>query len=480
MNNLLSMTIGGSVIVGLMLLLRPVTAKLFSAKWQYRIGKMAIAFFLLPVSIFAGKLSYILPQPLTLSNYSRVSSMTIPEAVPSNDLMDTMNSLIERHFPMTMEKHLSINVVQMILCIWLVGAVVFGIWHFYCRRRFTKQLLADSIFVPEDAPASTLLFSCKAALGIHGQVKLIQNPKIPTPMLVGLCHPAILLPTTNMQEIDLTLILAHELTHLKKKDLWVKMLMLLAGMLHWFNPFIYVLRKDISRWSELSCDETLAAKMSHEERILYGKAILNTLDVHSGINTAFCSSFCESKKHIERRLTMLLNVKKPKRYITLFAVIAILAIGGTGMTFAAGSAEIVNEDVANTTVEKTESQPGINIDMELTESKQNINVDIKSLDSGEFVCLGEYTLEEGDLIAYHLTAEGKGNINVGFYKDGNPYDSDGYLGHAMYAGNSIIDKKFHMKVSDKLAGTYYLWVGNFEGAALSNITGSVKIAVENY
>ncbi len=88
----------------------------------------------------------------------------------------------------------------------------------------------------------------------------------------------------------------------------------------------------------------------------------------------------------------------------------------------------------------------------------------------------EYTLEEGDLIAYNLTAEGDGNINVGFYKAGDTSNSNGYWGYMMYAGNCIIDKKFHMKVNRKLAGTYYLWVGNFEGETLNNIKGSVEIA----
>jgi beta-lactamase regulating signal transducer with metallopeptidase domain len=44
-SNLLAMSIAGSAVSGVMLLLRPVTAKILSAKWQYGIGKMAIAFF---------------------------------------------------------------------------------------------------------------------------------------------------------------------------------------------------------------------------------------------------------------------------------------------------------------------------------------------------------------------------------------------------------------------------------------------------
>ncbi|HBC93001.1 MAG TPA: peptidase M56 [Pelotomaculum sp.] len=327
LSSLLAMSVAGSVVVGLMLLLRPVTTKIFSSRWQYQIGKMAIVFFLIPVPLFAGKLSLF--QPLIQKYYSEPH--TIQEALQSNGFVNSMDIL--------MGKHLFAEVMEGIVFIWLVGATVFALWHFYCYRRFTKELWADSIPVPENTEAAALLSSCKMALGIHNEIKLMQNYKIISPMLVGLRCPIILLPASNMQDIDLKLVFIHELTHLQRKDLWVKMLALAAVTLHWFNPFAYVLRKDVSVWGELSCDEALASDMSHEERKLYGETILNTLDIPSGIKTAFCSSLSGSGKHIERRLTMLLNVKKMKKHIAIFAVAAILAIGSIGATVSALTVE---------------------------------------------------------------------------------------------------------------------------------------------
>jgi bla regulator protein BlaR1 len=328
-SSLLAMSIAGSAVVGLMLLLRPVTAKIFPAKWQYGIGKMAIAFFLLPVFLFAGKLPLVQPVIESYPAEPSIIQKALP-ALPSNGFVDAMDTL--------MEKYLSVELMEALLLIWFVGAMVFAGWHFYCYRRFSKQLRTDSFPVPDDT-AAVLLSSCKAPLRIPGDVKLMLNPKIKSPMLVGLRYPMILLPTSNMQEIDLKLVLTHELIHLKRKDLWVKMLALLAGTVHWVNPLAHVLRKDVSTWGELSCDEALASKMSHEERKLYGEAILNTLDNHSGMNTAFCSSLCESTKHIERRLTMLLNVKKMKKHIAVFAVVAIVAIASIGIAVAALAAD---------------------------------------------------------------------------------------------------------------------------------------------
>lgn len=351
-STLLAMSIAGSAVVGLMLLLRPVTMKIFSAKWQYGIGKMAIAFFLLPVSLIVGKVSFVLPQTITPRHPSGTPLMAIPEALRPNGFADAIDTLVEKQLPAAMEKHLPLEVIGAVLFIWLAGVIVFAGWHFYCYRRFSKQLRADSFPVSENTTTAALLSSCKAALGIHSEVRLMMNPKIKSPMLVGLRSPMILLPISNMRELDLKLVLTHELMHLKRKDLWVKMLALLAGTVHWFNPLAHVLCRDISTWCELSCDEALACDMSHEERKHYGEAILNTLDNHSGMNTAFYSPLCESKKHIKRRLIRMLNVKKTKKYIAVLAVAAILAIGGTGLALAAGSTGNDIDNVINVSVDK--------------------------------------------------------------------------------------------------------------------------------
>ena len=137
-SNLLSMSIAGSAVVGLMLLLRPVTAKIFPARWQYGIGKMAITFFLLPVFLFVGKLPLVQP---VVKSYLTEPSVILKaiSAPPSNGFVDTMDTLMKKH--LTVE---TVELTQAILLIWFVGAMVFAGWHFYCYRRFSKQLRIDS------------------------------------------------------------------------------------------------------------------------------------------------------------------------------------------------------------------------------------------------------------------------------------------------------------------------------------------------
>ncbi|MGI6066613.1 MAG: M56 family metallopeptidase [Bacillota bacterium] len=482
-SNLLAMSAAGSAVVGLTLLLRPVTAKIFPAKWQYGIGKIAFAFFLVPVSLIIGKISSALTQAITPSHSSGTSSMTIPEALRPNNFVDAMDILMEKHLPTTMEKHLSLEVMGTVLFIWLVGAIVFAGWHFYCYHKFIKQLRADS-FPVADNTAAGLLSSCKASLGIHGEVKLMLNHKITSPMLVGLHRPIILLPTSKMQEIDLKLVLTHELIHLKRNDLWVKLFALVAGTIHWYNPFVHVLRKDVGTWGELSCDEVMVSNMSHEEKKLYGIAILNTLDIHSGINTAFCSSLCENKKHIERRLTMLLNVKKTKKHIAILAIVVIVAMAVIGTTVSAIAASfsksekpdsitnsvlpigsIVNDvsgDLSRPVV--IDSDPGTLVSVKLSDENkftpEEWQVILKKLESGEIKLEAENTVSPKINASYELT-----DLNTD--SDGQQYSfsqlKDWVTSLRINAEYLVLENQLTRSQSDALISLYETLIAELEG-----------------
>ena len=73
------------------------------------------------------------------------------------------------------------------------------------------------------------------------------------------------------------LILKHELTHCKRKDLWFKGLLLWARALHFFNPFVHGMARLAEKDMELSCDLVVMADCGMEEREAYSMAILRTV-----------------------------------------------------------------------------------------------------------------------------------------------------------------------------------------------------------
>lgn len=50
--------------------------------------------------------------------------------------------------------------------------------------------------------------------------------------------------------------------------------------MHWFNPLLYRIRKQINSDCEFSCDEAVIAGLDCMERRSYGDTLLNSIDTN--------------------------------------------------------------------------------------------------------------------------------------------------------------------------------------------------------
>lgn len=338
---LVSLSVGGSTVVVFILLLRLIPPDVFPAKWRYAIGKMAVGFYLLPIALVIQWL-----WPLFIPK----QTATVPISGLPASAQQTQPDLTTGAIP---ELNLSADAALIFLSIWGTGALVFAIWQVYCYRNFIKKLQQHRSPVQENSEAARQLTLMKEALGMQSNVQLAYSSVIRSPVLVGLWKPTIYLPMENIPNVDTGMVIHHELTHLKRKDLWIKAFTLGASTLHWFNPFVHMLRKDIHTWSELSCDEEVVKGMSYAERKRYGETILNVMVGSRGMPVRFCASLSGDGKQLKRRLTMMLNVKKLKKHtviMTAAAVIAVGAIGTSTSAWAANKTPKVNTDT-NQTIE---------------------------------------------------------------------------------------------------------------------------------
>ncbi|MGA3602997.1 M56 family metallopeptidase [Lysinibacillus agricola] len=176
----------------------------------------------------------------------------------------------------------------------------------------------------------------------------------------------------------------HELIHFKRKDLWIKLFVLIANSLHWFNPFVHILRREIHKWSELSCDEEMVKEMSYIDKKRYDLTILNMLESSNKRSDSFYVFLSGGKKDLERRLTMLLKVKKVSKPIIIIAFTVITATGISGTTAAAwASQNTPNVEVTNQKV--TQSDLNDNKE-EKVSNKSNIDeiISVKKTDEERF------------------------------------------------------------------------------------------------
>lgn len=341
---LFTLNVAGSAVVACILLLRTVSANAFPAKWRYGMSKMAVGFYLFPVALGIQWISalFIFNTAATVPNVNELPS-TVQHALPDP------SSWIHPK-PLIPELTLSATEALVLIVLWAIGAMAFAAWQMYCYRRFLMKLEQTRTIAPESSEAAKQLAFIKEALGVKSSVRLAYSSIVRSPVLVGLWRPTIYLPLENTVNLDM--VIRHELVHLKRKDLWVKAFTLGASALHWFNPLVHILRKDIHLWSELSCDEEVVKEMSHAERKRYGETILSVMAGSRNLPVQFCASLSGDGKQLKRRLMMMLNVKKPKKktvYLTLTALFLVGVISTSAAAWASGNSPKV--------VGNEESQP---------------------------------------------------------------------------------------------------------------------------
>ncbi|MCM3716664.1 M56 family metallopeptidase [Alkalihalobacillus oceani] len=335
---LVSLTVAGSVVVGCLLLVSLLPASFFPAKWRYFLGKVALAFFLVPAALLIHWLFKLYP--------SKAGTPLIEQQPVSRQLTGFLPDYLSASLALTM------------LAIWATGGIIYSLWQLYCHRRFTNELHRHSTPVRENSEIRHELLLMKQELGIKDDVQLLYSSAVRSPALFGLRKPIILLPEETSAQLNIRMVFHHELMHVKRKDLAVKSLVLAASALHWFNPFVHLLRKDIHKWSELSCDEEVVKDMSYEERKQYGAMILHVMEGRR-LPLSFCTSLSGTGKQLKRRLEMMLNVKKRKKSIIAAAAVTTIVAGAIGTATAVWAA--TNTPEVKTEISEEEGLHNINI-----------------------------------------------------------------------------------------------------------------------
>lgn len=337
----LLMSATGVLLIFCLALLRPLTTKTLTATWHYRMYILVVLFLLVPVGIVGGNLFSNMPDttnrefpnvPVILNDMITVQQTDILPIKAGHALPQTDPAPVTSAVPVTTAFLLK-TVLSFIPLIWLVGVFVFIILYGIRFVRFRRKIMRISLQI-DDTTILLALRNSMEEMGMSGKLQILSNNIISTPMLVGMFKTFLILPEVEMGEKELKVILKHELTHFKRRDLWVKSLTLAANAIHWFNPAAYRLTKNIDTFCELSCDEQVVSDMNMEERQFYGETILNVLcrviNQHSGIY----ATLAESKKGIERRLTHMMNVKNISKRMIIFSFVIAATLCIMGFTVA--------------------------------------------------------------------------------------------------------------------------------------------------
>lgn len=228
----------------------------------------------------------------------------------------------------------TVDITDILLTLWLAGVIACVIWQGIGYYRLIRSLKGKSRSV-ERADLHTILQEQCADLVIDREIPLRISSAADCPMLAGFIHPTLYLPDERISRTDAAFIFRHELTHYKHGDLWLKLLLLAARCLHWFNPLVHLIARFAQEDIEAACDDAVVRGHDGAYRRAYGETILRSAIAQAQKRKALVSCFGDDKKTLMRRFEGLFDKSVKKRGVALVVMIALL-VGSLGCVVAVG------------------------------------------------------------------------------------------------------------------------------------------------
>ena len=228
----------------------------------------------------------------------------------------------------------TVDITDILLTLWLAGVIACVLWQGIGYYRLIRSLKGTSQPV-ERADLHTILQEQCADLVIDREIPLRVSSAADCPMLAGFIHPTLYLPDERISRTDAVFIFRHELTHYKHGDLWLKLLLLAARCLHWFNPLVHLIARFAQEDIEAACDDAVVRGHDGAYRRAYGETILRSAIAQAQKRKALVSCFGDDKKTLMRRFEGLFDKSVKKRGVALVVMIALL-VGSLGCVVAVG------------------------------------------------------------------------------------------------------------------------------------------------
>lgn len=228
----------------------------------------------------------------------------------------------------------TVDITDILLTLWLAGVIACVLWQGIGYYRLIRSLKGTSRSV-ERADLHTILQEQCADLVIDREIPLRVSSAADCPMLAGFIHPTLYLPDERISRTDAAFIFRHELTHYKHGDLWLKLLLLAARCLHWFNPLVHLIARFAQEDIEAACDDAVVRGHDGAYRRAYGETILRSAIAQAQKRKALVSCFGDDKKTLMRRFEGLFDKSVKKRGVALVVMIALL-VGSLGCMIAVG------------------------------------------------------------------------------------------------------------------------------------------------
>ncbi|MBN1891762.1 MAG: M56 family metallopeptidase [Clostridiales bacterium] len=325
-DNLIFMGVAASVIAIMMIFVAWVGRSAFSGMWYQTGWIIAMLLLLIPVYWLIGSIR-VQPEAFVKT--------PIPEAFREAYVrfMDRPIGAALGIVPNSSEGSgaesgalMSLQVRTVLFFCWLAGVVVLSSWKLIRYYTFRNMIIRQS--VPSD---ERWVFAIPKE--IRSKIKL-RDASIPSPFVFGIFRPTVVMPAHAENKEDICFALMHELLHIERKDLLTKTIAEIVAVVHWANPFSWIIRNKVTLACENACDEAVAAKLNEDGRKGYALAILDFMDYSAAPEPNYpptLMSFSGDSDHVKTRLKNIMRYRKMSRAVLAVSVGVIIVVLSVGV-----------------------------------------------------------------------------------------------------------------------------------------------------
>ena len=162
--------------------------------------------------------------------------------------------------------------------IWLSIAVLWLSYQFYQQFRFKADLISKSQF-PTDELAKEIR-TAKTQVGLRHDPNVRVSRQNIGPLVTGVINPLIILPREFEQKFDgaqRNFALVHELSHIKRHDLWAALAVLSFRAINWPNPLVHHAANKLRIDQEAACDAFVVKMTGGETAHSYAETLVKAV-----------------------------------------------------------------------------------------------------------------------------------------------------------------------------------------------------------
>ncbi len=228
--------------------------------------------------------------------------------------------------------------------VWAVGVLVCGSVFAVSYGRMCRRLDAS---VPVDDPRAERWL---ARHRLRRPVALRRSERVGSLITYGVLRPTVVVPWkfdwSNERQVDCAL--THELVHIRRFDVVLKLALVAAACVHWFNPLAWVMLVLANRDIEFACDETAVRSLGTDARAAYAHTLLDLEESRGGL-VPLASSL--GRTAIEKRIGAIMSIRKTSAAALVASAALVIGIPAAFATAAAPTIAASADDAATVTAD---------------------------------------------------------------------------------------------------------------------------------